>query len=806
MAWYGIILFSIMFCCNASYGTSQIMCAHTQGSIEHLSEDETDSLDSISLGNSYVKCDSYCFTVWLVDGNNESKIMGQGCWSLSGNPNECDKSECLADKPPSRAKNNTKFCCCSGNMCNRNYSDVYIPISDPPPMENDPNKKDTVNPLIWLIIGVIFSIVAFIIGAVSYYFWKKKPKKSDVENSLSMPPPPDYSLDKLKLVNIIGQGRYGCVWRGIIDDQELAVKIFPGHNRNYFFNEHEIYKVVGENSAVLKCFGGGEFVRIQGHPDYVLLLSLERDSLQEYLKHNTLDLSTLSRMSLDIAKGIAHLHSDLGKPCIAHRDINSKNILVRQDLSCCICDLGLAVIPRRAENKALSEAGTLRYMAPEVLEGAVNLRDCESALKQIDVYAMGLVLWELGTRCTDMQNAEPQAYALPFFKETGENPTLELMQNLVSRRKIRPLWPVSWKDTAAARLLCETAEDCWDQDAEARLTSLCVVERFLELPNLKGRILHPMHPPASPTPLINNNHLHDHQVDNSAATIETLLSPSADEYCKNSNQLAACILPLQPYQGRNPCLERNLLTGSSDSLLIDKSSKHCTSSESHNLLTNEFLNYQVNHRVNPIPYVQNAVYGFPKQQNTAQAVPQVNRRNKFKWSNFKKLLYSKKYSDSGNVHKETQVKLKTKISNNHNQPEVTTSLLTETEVRRPCTLGLSLAKPQEFTNNSGVAQIVKRKNSLSRQRSLEQFTEVFSSTSDLSRLKDPSQRVKTPGDVPPSVRKTRGKAATDSARFSLYDDRMMTRGQWGSAPDLDPPVHLTQPQINQENSASVSSF
>lgn len=102
-------------------------------------------------------------------------------------------------------------------------------------------------------------------------------------------------------------------------------------------------------------------------------------------------------------------------------------------------------------------------MAPEVLEGAVNLRDCESALKQVDVYSLGLVLWELGTRCTDMQAAEPQPYAPPFYKEAGENPTLEQMQTLVSRRKARPLWPSSWKDTAAARLLCETAEDCWDQ-------------------------------------------------------------------------------------------------------------------------------------------------------------------------------------------------------------------------------------------------------------------------------------------------------------------------------------------------------
>ncbi|KAJ8937298.1 hypothetical protein NQ314_011937, partial [Rhamnusium bicolor] len=602
------------------------------------------------------------------------------------------------------------------------------------------------------------------------------------------------------------QGRYGCVWRGIVEDQEVAVKVFPAHHRNYFLNEHEIYKVSGENSALLKCFGGGEYAMGPGAPaDYLLLLSLEKECLQDYLKNHILDLAVLSKMSLGIAKGLAHLHADIGKPCIAHRDINSRNILVRPDLTCCICDLGLAVIPRRAENKSISEAGTLRYMAPEVLEGAVNLRDCESALKQIDVYALGLVLWELGSRCTDMQNAEPHAYSPPFSKEAGENPTLEQMQTLVSRRKVRPLWPASWKDTSAARLLCETAEDCWDQDAEARLTSLCVVERLLELPTLKGRVLHPMHPPASPTPLINNNHLHDHQIDASVGTVETLLSPS-EENCKNSNQLAACVTPLQPYQGRNPCLERNLLSGSSDSLLIDKSSKHCTSSESQNLITNDFLNFQINHRATPIPYLQNAVHGFPKQQNISNDA-QTQNKAKFKWNGLKKLFNSKKHASSNSICKDTQVKLNSKLVNNFGQNGVTTSLLGETETKRPSTLPLKVVKPQDTSNSCGVAQISRRKNSLSRQHSLEQFSEVFSSTSDLSRLKDPSQRVKTPGDVPPSVRRTRGKAATDSARFSLYDDRMMCRGQWGSAPDLEPPGPLKPPMLNDlQDRDSVSSF
>lgn len=163
------------------------------------------------------------------------------------------------------------------------------------------------------------------------------------------------------LKNISGQGRYGTVWRGIIEDThdsvEVAVKVFPTHHRNYFLNEHEMFKMSGDNAGILKCYGGGEYSFNSRSIEYVLLLSLEQECLQEYLKCHTLDLVTLGKMSLTIARGLAHLHSDLGKPCIAHRDINSRNILVRPDLSCCICDLGLAVIPKRTENKAISEAG-----------------------------------------------------------------------------------------------------------------------------------------------------------------------------------------------------------------------------------------------------------------------------------------------------------------------------------------------------------------------------------------------------------------------------------------------------------------
>ena len=59
----------------------------------------------------------------------------------------------------------------------------------------------------------------------------------------------------------------------------------------------------------------------------------------------------------------------LGKPAIAHRDLKSKNILVRSNGTCAIADLGLAVRYYAATDKLdiapNVRVGTKRYLAPE---------------------------------------------------------------------------------------------------------------------------------------------------------------------------------------------------------------------------------------------------------------------------------------------------------------------------------------------------------------------------------------------------------------------------------------------------------
>lgn len=57
------------------------------------------------------------------------------------------------------------------------------------------------------------------------------------------------------------------------------------------------------------------------------------------------------------------------------------------------------MIRRRRASSGLSvQVGTRRYMAPEVLEGAINFQ--RDAFLRIDMYAVGLVLWEAVSRCS----------------------------------------------------------------------------------------------------------------------------------------------------------------------------------------------------------------------------------------------------------------------------------------------------------------------------------------------------------------------------------------------------------------------
>ena len=76
--------------------------------------------------------------------------------------------------------------------------------------------------------------------------------------------------------------------------------------------------------------------------------------------------------------------------------------------------------------------GTKRYLAPEVLEDKINTKHFES-FKQADVYALGLVLWEICHRSIPNGRQKPfeVEFRLPYSEFVAPDPSLEEMRKVV---------------------------------------------------------------------------------------------------------------------------------------------------------------------------------------------------------------------------------------------------------------------------------------------------------------------------------------------------------------------------------------
>ncbi|XP_014216049.1 bone morphogenetic protein receptor type-2 isoform X2 [Copidosoma floridanum] len=733
---------------------------------EHADDSEIENSYNVNDRNQtgkhvkFEKCNQYCYAAWeesVTSNGTTIKFINMslqaGCWSQEGH--DCENTECIA-KLYTNTKMHTKFCCCKHDYCNVNvtdYVDNKLILTSPATTEFSEQTDTDQMIMITVTILACILLVTFTVVILIYQAYK-----NNILLRLGKPVPYNdnymdgnglrtgtYTVDHLKLSTIVDQGRYGSVWQGSIGDEEVAVKIFPGHHQNYFLNERDLYCLpFMEHPSLLYYYGSDERVSMDGNVEYLLVFSYAPGgTLTEFLRCHTFDWMTFCKMSLSVVKGLAYLHTDVRKgdkfkPCIAHKNMCSGNILLKADGTCCICDLGIAVQilgskyyseDQHVETKSINDVGTLQYMAPEVLEGAVNLRDCESSLKQIDVYAMGIILWELVSRCTDIYvsgNEVPQ-YRQPFEKEIGLLPTFDQMLVLVSRNKARPLFEGSLVDKPGVRLIKETMEDCWDADAEARLTALCIEERLTELQSHRitmhftdGSPMMNSHcglVPSTTNSLYSDapnrdgaHHVVQMSGNDCSDLLENLVTSSPSESnshehsSKNSNETNAASLSahhppqpqLQPYQGRNPCMERNLMMQSDSSeelgcqgnILVNKSYKHHTdkvpqppsnSSETQSLVPHDYLGQQqqaqTQHHhhvissqqlslrsVTPIPYVQNVIsecsgsggsYNKLKQTNIQEscytALPSNPPEGSPKrllgfsgWASLKKILSSKK--------------------------------------------------------------------------------------------------------------------------------------------------------------------
>lgn len=147
------------------------------------------------------------------------------------------------------------------------------------------------------------------------------------------------------------------------------------------------------------------------------------------------------------SSGLAHLHGQIRgvscKPSIAHRDLKTKNILVKRDMECCLADFGSSIRDDDDDKSGRVYepiVGSVRYMAPEILDNQSGRSWSVADFKQADIYSFGLVIWEVlsRVRLNKGEGFGVVEHKPPYYDIVSIDPSIELMREIVCEKKLRP--------------------------------------------------------------------------------------------------------------------------------------------------------------------------------------------------------------------------------------------------------------------------------------------------------------------------------------------------------------------------------
>jgi eukaryotic-like serine/threonine-protein kinase len=209
-------------------------------------------------------------------------------------------------------------------------------------------------------------------------------------------------LGPYEIVSPLGAGGMGEVYRArdIRLDRIVAIKMISerrepdGKTRKQLLQEARIASGLNHpNICTIHEVGEAEDI------SYIVMEYVAGRTLTELRGPHGLPAQDVTRYGIQIADALTHAHEH----GVVHRDLKSDNIIVTEDDRTKILDFGLAECLSAGDleqatlsHSAMSDqklAGTLPYMAPEILQG-------QTADMRADIWALGVVLYEIasGTR------------------------------------------------------------------------------------------------------------------------------------------------------------------------------------------------------------------------------------------------------------------------------------------------------------------------------------------------------------------------------------------------------------------------
>ncbi len=246
------------------------------------------------------------------------------------------------------------------------------------------------------------------------------------------------SVDKYVIIGRISKGGMGAVYLAmqLPVEREVAFKVLrtemegSDKSRDRFIREaRAVSKLTHPNIITLYDFGFDE----NNHP-YMAMEYAPGQDLSKWLKRDDLTIERILHVTRQLlgALDAAHLQG------IVHRDLKPENMIVTETSRdrdfVKLLDFGIARMINETSTRGLTREGevfgTPHYMAPEQAQGAKEVGPAA------DVYAVGIILYELITGETPFDAPTPLAVLLMHINEAlptiKARPGIKLTEGLVA--------------------------------------------------------------------------------------------------------------------------------------------------------------------------------------------------------------------------------------------------------------------------------------------------------------------------------------------------------------------------------------
>jgi eukaryotic-like serine/threonine-protein kinase len=242
---------------------------------------------------------------------------------------------------------------------------------------------------------------------------------------------PELLAARYAILGLVGRGGMGAVYR--VRDTELdeivALKVL---NRELAASPELIERFRREvklarrvtHPNVARTFDIGEHHGTR----FLTMEYVDGESLSDVVRRaGRLSLRRVLEIADALCQGLAAAHA----AAVVHRDLKPDNVIVARDGRIVITDFGIARDPQAgvAQTAAGGMVGTPAYMAPEQVDGSHPID------ARTDVYALGVLLYELSTGELPFRGPTAIAIALSRLQANAPNP-----------RSVRPELPVAVAD------------------------------------------------------------------------------------------------------------------------------------------------------------------------------------------------------------------------------------------------------------------------------------------------------------------------------------------------------------------------